>query len=64
MSLKEADFFSFKDLGTDAEGLASIRFDEDLVAIGFTLKAGGDIDVAMSKEDAAKLRDALNQALQ
>jgi hypothetical protein len=61
--MTEAATITFRDVSTEDEGIAIVRYDANSVALGLSLKEDGDIEVVMTKVDAKKLVAALNKAL-
>lgn len=62
--MREAATIKFTDLETSDEALAIIRYDESMVAFCLSLRSNGDIEVAMTKEDARAILAALELAVQ
>ena len=52
----------FHDLGTDSSAFVAIRVDGDTVKIGFGIEMDGDLDVAVTREDARRIGQALLDA--
>jgi hypothetical protein len=60
--MQHAASITFFDVESKDEACVGVRYDETTVVLFLSLKADGDIDVCMSKEDAKKLIEALKQA--
>jgi hypothetical protein len=58
-SMKEADSIVFEDLDSGDEGVETIRFDENAVAICLSLKSNGDLELVLTKPVARRLLEAL-----
>ena len=52
----------FHELGTDSSALVAIRVYDDKVAIGIGIEVDGDLDLAVSREDARRIGQALLNA--
>jgi hypothetical protein len=61
--LEEVATIKFTDIDANDEALAIVRCDENCVVVVLSLKSDGDIQVAMNKEDAKKLTEALEKAV-
>ena len=61
--MKEAATIRFEDLETGQEAIAVVRYDESCVIIALSHREDGDLQAVMGKEQARRLRDALNAAL-
>lgn len=61
--MKEIATIAFYDNNTLDEGVAIIRCNSNQIALAFSLKLDGDIEVIMSREDAKKIFNSLKLAL-
>jgi len=61
--MTEAATITFRDVSTEDEGVAIVRYDTNSVALCLSLKEDGDVEVVMTKVDARKLAAALTKAL-
>ena len=58
----KAASITFIDAGSQDEAWVGVRYDENNVVLALSLKTDGDMAVVMSKENARKLIEALEQA--
>ena len=56
------DRIDFHDLGTDSSAFVAIRVYDDKVVIGIGIEVDGDLDLAVSREDARRIGTALIDA--
>lgn len=61
--MKVAGEVNFLDLASGSEAFAAVRYDADRVAICLSLKAGGEMEVELTKDEAGKFSSALDVAL-
>ncbi len=61
--MKIADTIIFCDQDRNEDAVAIVRYNADSVCICISLKSGGDLEVAMKKNDAKRLAKALDMAL-
>jgi hypothetical protein len=62
--MKNSEIIRFKDLDSDDEAFALVRYDDAAVGLTLSLKPNGDIAVFMNKSDARRLLAALKQAVE
>lgn len=61
--MKEIDTITFQGDDSSDEAVAVVRYDGDVVALCLSCKSNGDVAVAMTKTEAARLVEALNKAI-
>jgi hypothetical protein len=49
----------FHDLSTDSSAFMAVRVVDGTIAIGFGIESDGDLDLAVSQEDARRIGQAL-----
>lgn len=59
----EAGTINFIDKATKESALAIVQYDTDSISLCLSHMRGGDIDILITREDAAKLIKVLNAAL-
>lgn len=60
--MKHAATIKFEDLDEHDEALVIVRYDDDCVVLGLSLRTNGDLQVVMSKEYARQVIQALTEA--
>ena len=63
VAMKHAATIKFEDLDEHDEALVIVRYDEDRVVLGLSLRANGDLQVVMTKEDGRRVLQALSEAV-
>ena len=63
ISMTEPFTIQFNDLDTLQEALVIVRYDDRCVVVALSHKEDGDLQVVMNKDDARRLLEALNAAV-
>jgi hypothetical protein len=61
--MKELSTINFRDVDSSDEAVAIIRYDNARVSLCLSLKADGDVEVVMTRADAANLVESLLRAI-
>jgi hypothetical protein len=62
--MKTATTIKFINAESNDEGLIILRYNEALVMLCLSLKSNGDIEVAITKDHAKRLLEALKEAVE
>jgi hypothetical protein len=62
--MKHVSTLKFRDLDSADNGIAILRVGQGMIAIGLGLEKNGDLDIALSKEDALRFVSALQLAIE
>lgn len=61
--MQQGRIIKLKDLDTSDEAFFIVRHDDKSVVVGLSLKSNGDMQVAMTKQEAKELIEALKEAV-
>ena len=56
------DTINFQDLGTNSAAFVAVRIFDELLAISISIEVDGDLDLAVSRDDARRIGQALLDA--